>query len=89
MMDDLEELSWRRRAIDDAKEALESFIAHRWPIGSPITWMRGQHLQYGEVVNLCLGSVRVLNHMTNRTYWIDIYWVEEALKATKAAEVGR
>jgi hypothetical protein len=82
-MDDLEELTWRKRNVDDAKEALEAFIQHRWPEGSPVTWLRGGHLQYGEVVHKAYGDrVKVRNDMSGRSYWITLYDLEQALKIT-------
>lgn len=82
VMNDLEEIAWRKRAIDDAMEALQAFIEHRWSIGSPITWLRGGHLQYGEVLNIFNDRIKVRNDHSGKSYWITLYDVEEALKAT-------
>lgn len=79
-MTDLEELKSYRDQIKSAERNLEAFIKRRWPEGSPIIWVKHGHLQYGEVIHSGIGSVRVRNDHTGKSYWVDIYWVEQALE---------
>lgn len=79
-MNELKEIHRRKAAIADATNELESYIKERWPIGAPISWVKGGGLQYGGVVAISRDRVRVCNAVSGANYWIDIYWVEEALK---------
>lgn len=79
-MNELKELESYRYAVKHAQNNLEAFIQRRWPVGSPITWSRHDHLQYGEVVLLSGERIKVRNEMSGKCYWIDIYWVEEGLR---------
>lgn len=83
-MDDIEEIRWRKAAIDDAKEMLSAFVEQRWPVGSPVTWLRAGGLQYGEVLNLHGERLKVRNTYSGSAYWITLYDIEMALKAIAA-----
>lgn len=78
-MDDLDKIRWLKDGIETAKEQLESFIKDRWPEGSEVHWMYGQHMQFGHVVNSFGDRLKVRNALSSKEYWIDIYMVELAL----------
>lgn len=81
----LEEIRRLKTAIADAQDTLERYIERRWPVGSPVTWDKHGHLQYGEVIHTGLSRLKVRNGATQRAYWIDIYDVELALEQRKVA----
>lgn len=85
-MTDLEQIEFFKRQIADAKEALATFIELRWPVGSPVTWERLGRLQYGEVIALSEDRLQVRNDLTGRKYWIDVFWVTQALKRIERIE---
>lgn len=81
-MSELDEIRWRKAMIEEATEQLEEYIKTRWPVGSPISWVKGGAIQCGDVLDVARGSVRVKNAFSGANYWIDIYWVERALEMT-------
>lgn len=80
-MSELKEIHKRKAAIRAAGKELATYIERRWPVGSPVTWDEGGHLQYGEVLYLGRDRLKVRNDYSGRSYWIDIYNIELALKS--------
>lgn len=83
-MNMLDEIGWRKQAIEDAQEVLWAFVAERWPTGAPITWAHGNHLRHGSVVKTYNNRIKVRSQ-TGKEYWIDLYDVECAFRKQRDA----
>ncbi|HEY8751617.1 MAG TPA: hypothetical protein VIM11_26785 [Tepidisphaeraceae bacterium] len=65
-------LEFKLNELRHAENNLNAYIKHRWPIGAAITWKRGEHLQYGEVVDHSYDRrIKVVNLSSSTRYWID------------------
>jgi hypothetical protein len=65
-------LEFKLNEVRQAENNLNAYIKNRWPIGAAITWKRGEHLQYGEVVDHSYDRrVKVVNRASLAKYWID------------------
>lgn len=83
-------LEFKLNEIRQAENNLNAYIKNRWPIGAAITWKRGEHLQYGEVVGHSYGRrIKVANTATLAKYWIDCVSVMDVPHREGAVGTGK
>lgn len=67
-----------KMAIDAAYQELDKAMKADYPVGKRIFYEKASNANqcYGEIIlHGYKGSVRVKNLRTDKTYWLDSYWI--------------
>lgn len=65
-----------------AVNRVASELKKHFPVGAPVSWRKGKHVQHGVVtMNTCDDRVEVRNYHTNATLFITAYDIVRAEEA--------
>lgn len=71
----LDTLRTRMRQVHTAEENIALCLKRNWPVGQPIRWEHGGHVQQGTVTRHADRRVEVNNTSTGKTYWVDAFHI--------------
>ncbi len=72
--------------LHDAERQVHLAVNELFSLGSSVTWVFAERLQYGTVVSTSLDRVRVQNSVTGKTYWIYMYRILDAARCGRVSK---